>query len=549
MSRCSIIIPIYNRASLTRQCLNTLLANSPKEVDCEIIVVDDGSTDGSQALLLAYGDQIRVVRHDTNSGFATACNHGAAVASGEYLVFLNNDTIPTKGWLDALVRRADEFPQAAVVGSKLLFPNRTIQHAGVVICQDHLPRHLYMGFPAQHPAVNQSRCFQAVTGACMLVRRALFEQAKGFDTDYRNGLEDIDLCLRLGEQGHEIHYCHESILYHLESVSPGRFQDDTANTERFCQRWKHKVKPDDVDYYLADGLLDFNYATSYPVGVTISPLLARVDGETRRQGAEQLLTMRSQQVGALLQENVQLLVQLGEMKLSEMKLDELRLPTDNQMCFAAPQIDPALVEKQLAEAVVTSTAQHPLNREAELRTLLRNAHTQLWQRDEEILSAIYALQSMLAQVLEQQSAENAESSTAAHQIVPTQYMIHQEMVRRLRYVVDVAIPARSTVAVMSKGDDQLLGLGNRKAWHFPQDESGEYAGHDPTDSAAAIAHLEAIRRKGANFLLIPRTSHWWLDYYVEFKHHLEGQYRKVMTQKELCVIYALEKAAARPTYR
>jgi GT2 family glycosyltransferase len=542
VSRCSIIIPIYNQASLTRRCLNTLLANPPKEVDWEIIVVDDGSTDGSEALLLAFGDQIRVIKHDTNDGFATACNHGASVASGEYLVFLNNDTIPTVGWLDALVRHAEEFPQAAVVGSKLLFPNLTIQHAGVVICQDHMPRHLYTGFPAQHPAVNQSRRFQAVTAACMLVRRALFEQAKGFDTGYRNGFEDIDLCLRLGEQGCEIHYCHESVLYHLGSVSPGRFQGDKANTERFCQRWKHKIKPDDVGYYLADGLLDFNYAASYPVGVRISPLLARVDGEARRQESEQLLNIRTEQVSTLLRENIHLLVQLGGAQLSEAQSGEKRR-------FAAQPIDPSLAGKQLAEPIATFTAQHPLNREAELHMLLRNAHAQLWQRDEEILSAIYTLQAMLAQVLMQQSSEGAESASPAHQIVPTQYMIYQEMIRRMRYVVDVVIPVRSTVAVMSKGDDQLLGLGNRQAWHFPQNESGGYAGHYPQDSAVAIAHLEAIRRKGAEFLLIPRTSHWWLDYYVEFKHHLEGQYRKVMMQKELCVIYALQQVVARPNFR
>src|SRR5439155_17167350 len=103
-----------------------------------------------------------------NGGFAAACNDGVAAAEGDELVFLNNDTIPTKGWLDAMLAYAKDRPRVAVVGSKLLFPNDTVQHAGVIICQDGNPRHLYTGFPADHPAVNRSRRLQAVTAACML---------------------------------------------------------------------------------------------------------------------------------------------------------------------------------------------------------------------------------------------------------------------------------------------------------------------------------------------------------------------------------------------
>ncbi len=84
-------------------------------------------------------------------------------ASGRYLIFLNNDTIPLPGWLDKLVIYADNNPAAAVVGTKMLFPDNTIQHAGVVVCQDRDVRHIYAGFPADHPATNKSRRFQVVT--------------------------------------------------------------------------------------------------------------------------------------------------------------------------------------------------------------------------------------------------------------------------------------------------------------------------------------------------------------------------------------------------
>src|SRR5439155_17352910 len=129
--RCSIIIPVHNRASLTRQCLNALVAqrlpfplarevagNGSGPVAYEIVVVDDASTDLTGELLAGYGERIRVVTRATNDGFARACNDGAAAARGAYLVFLNNDTIPRAGWLEALVRYADGHPAAAAVGSK-----------------------------------------------------------------------------------------------------------------------------------------------------------------------------------------------------------------------------------------------------------------------------------------------------------------------------------------------------------------------------------------------------------------------------------------------
>lgn len=147
MTQCSIIIPVYNKASLTRSCLDTLLESPPATNSYEIIVVDDGSMDATQDLLAAYGAKIKVVKHTSNSGFATACNNGAAIATGKYLIFLNNDTIPQAGWLDALVRYICDHPAAVMVGSKMLFPDNTIQHAGVVICQDRFPRTFTRAFP------------------------------------------------------------------------------------------------------------------------------------------------------------------------------------------------------------------------------------------------------------------------------------------------------------------------------------------------------------------------------------------------------------------
>jgi len=315
MPECSIIMPVLNKASLTRQCLDALIA-CHESSDFEIIVVDDGSTDATAELLAGYGDTIHVLTHARNCGFATSCNDGARLAAGKHLIFLNNDTVPLKGWLDKLVAYAERFPAAAVVGTKMLFPNNTIQHAGVVVCQDRDCRHIYAGFPADHPAVNKSRRFQVVTAGCALFRREPFEQAGGFDPAFFNGYEDVDLCLRLGDKGHEIHYCHESVLYHLEQIvtksMPDRRQSSHRNYLLYQSRWGHRVQPDDIQYYIADGLFRITYNDEYyPVELEISPALALLSEGHEREG-DRLLHARARQVHDLLRETIQLSVRVKE---------------------------------------------------------------------------------------------------------------------------------------------------------------------------------------------------------------------------------------------
>lgn len=307
MASCSIVIPVHNRASLTRQCLDQLV-RGPAAVDAEIVVVDDLSAADTSEVLAEYADRVRVIRRETNGGFAAACNDGAAAASGDAIVFLNNDTIPQAGWLDALERYAGKHPEAAVIGCKLLYLNDTIQHAGAVVCQDRYTRHIYKGFPADFAGVNRSRRFQIVTGAAMFVRREAFEQADGFDTAFVNAYEDHDLCLRLGEQGHEVHYCHESVLYHLEGVTRRDRADDLDRATRLYRlRWAHRLQPDDLKYYVEDGLLQVGYGGSaYPLTLRVSPMLAMLNEERRAADADRMLEVRATQVALLLHENTQL---------------------------------------------------------------------------------------------------------------------------------------------------------------------------------------------------------------------------------------------------
>jgi hypothetical protein len=115
------------------------------------------------------------------------------------------------------------------------------------------------------------------------------------------------------------------------------------------------------------------------------------------------------------------------------------------------------------------------------------------------------------------------------------------LVRRIQKVVDGAVPANATVIVVSKGDDLLLKLGGRRAWHFPQNEEGQYAGYYPGSSREAAEHLERLRAKGGQYLLIPSTALWWLKEYAGFARHLEEHYLQIAAEDDICVIYALDR--------
>ena len=278
---CSIIIPVWNNAALTRQCLSAL-ADVTEGVSYEVVVVDNGSTDGVQTFLQNLGGDVQVIRNEDNRGFAKACNQGARAARGEFLVFLNNDTIPVKGWLSALVEDIRTHADVAVVGSKLLFEDGSIQHAGVAFSRQCLmPYHLYRGGNADAAAVSHRRELQCVTAACMLVRRSVFEQVEGFDEGYRNGFEDVDLCLKIRQHKWKIVYQPGSVLYHLESKTPGRKTHELDNGQRLRERWG-------ACWWLADeDLLHFEdgYAihTHITDGMLTYRLQAIVDSATRAQ--------------------------------------------------------------------------------------------------------------------------------------------------------------------------------------------------------------------------------------------------------------------------
>ena len=242
--RVTIVMPVFNQASYTEQCLYALVENTDPDPNYEMVVVDNASTDWTRYLLHAFEGDVQVINNDGNMGFARACNQGAKGASGDYLLFLNNDTRPHSGWLKAMVDLADQDEKVGVVGARLLYPESgKIQHAGLGL-DNGVPDHLYRGVDADDPRVSQVRDVDMVTGACMLIRRELFERLGGFDPGYHNGVEDVDLCLQARDCGYRVVYCPDSVVDHYEGTSEGRFEHVRENLQRFAARWGDRFGPD-----------------------------------------------------------------------------------------------------------------------------------------------------------------------------------------------------------------------------------------------------------------------------------------------------------------
>src|SRR5581483_5300537 len=194
-SRASIVIPTFNRADLTRRCLAALRETAP---EAEVIVVDNASTDETPELPTAEHEagRIRAILNDVNRFYGPASNQGARAATRELVVFLNNDTIPRPGWLEALVGCLDRDPAVGAVGARLLYPDGRIQHAGIGFEPRGIPFHPGRLDAGEDPALGVDRDHPAVTGACLLMPRELFFSVGGFDEDYVMYVEDVDLCLR-----------------------------------------------------------------------------------------------------------------------------------------------------------------------------------------------------------------------------------------------------------------------------------------------------------------------------------------------------------------
>lgn len=241
----TVIIPVYGKANHTLHCLSSI-KTSRTTTPFEILVIDDCSVDDT-AELLALVDGIRVVRNEQNLGFLHSCNKAAALAQGDYLLFLNNDTQVVPGWLDALHATFRDFPDAGLVGSKLLFADGSLQEAGGVIWEDASGLNYGRGDDANRPEYNFLRDVDYCSGASIMVPRKLFLDLGSFDTRYAPAYyEDTDLAFAVRHAGRRVLYQPASVVLHFEGVTSGTditvgtkaFQ--AVNQQKFLAKW-HQV--------------------------------------------------------------------------------------------------------------------------------------------------------------------------------------------------------------------------------------------------------------------------------------------------------------------
>jgi GT2 family glycosyltransferase len=225
----SVVIPTRDHGDDVDHCLRSLFERTTYPA-YEVILVDNGSTDReSIALFDAWRerepDRFRVVRYDVPFNYSRINNHGVAQSSGQYVLLLNNDTeILTDDWMTAMVEQAQREPIGAV-GCKLLYSDNTIQHAGVIMGLHGLAGHGHRLFPADSPgyfvALKTVNNFSAVTAACLMVRRSVYDEVGGLDEDLTVAFNDVDFCLKIQQAGYRNVYLPHAVLYHFESKSRG----------------------------------------------------------------------------------------------------------------------------------------------------------------------------------------------------------------------------------------------------------------------------------------------------------------------------------------
>ena len=265
----SIVIPVYNNFSYTKQCIFSIFKNHPL-LDFEIIIIDNGSTDKTKEYFANFHGlkNFRFISNDENLGFAKASNMGAKVSNSENILFLNNDTVVSKGAIDELyysiTAGSAKSLKIGAAGPLLLYPDKKIQEAGIMFEERLVPYNAYSRMDisgcGQSDIKNAIyiRSYNALTAACLMLKKEIFEAVGGFDEGYINGFEDVDLCLKLREAGYMLIFNPKSIIFHFEEKTVGRRKHDIENINLFMEKWRLKYKRDNYIFAEMDNLFISN---------------------------------------------------------------------------------------------------------------------------------------------------------------------------------------------------------------------------------------------------------------------------------------------------
>ncbi|MEL6928514.1 MAG: tetratricopeptide repeat protein [Cyanobacteria bacterium J06600_6] len=251
----SIIIPVYNQLDYTLKCLKAIAVNLDKSLPVEIILVNDCSTDQTDEVISPL-TAVNLINQKTNQGFIYSCNAGAAAAKGQYIYFLNNDTEIKPNCIASLVEVLDADETVGAVGSKLIYPQGSLQEAGGIIWQDASGWNYGRQENPYAPEYNYLRPVDYCSGASLMVRKAVFEQLNGFERNFAPAYyEDTDLCFAIRHQlGMKVMYQPKSVVIHYEgissgtSVTSGTKKYQAVNAIKFKQKWQAQLQKD----YLAN---------------------------------------------------------------------------------------------------------------------------------------------------------------------------------------------------------------------------------------------------------------------------------------------------------
>ncbi len=250
----SIIIPVFNKWEFTYNCLASLKENIESELAYEIIIVDNASTDKTSTIAKSKFKNIHYLGNKKNLGFVGGCNLGAKHSRGEYIVFLNNDTVIKKNWLESLLDTFKNNQNIGLVGSKLIYPDGRLQEAGGIVWKNENAWNYGRYKNPNDSEFNYLKDVDYCSGASIMLPKKIFDQLSGFDELYAPAYyEDTDLAFRVRKAGFRTVYQPKSELIHFEGITAGtntgkglkRYQE--INKVKFFSRWKNVLKKENLN--------------------------------------------------------------------------------------------------------------------------------------------------------------------------------------------------------------------------------------------------------------------------------------------------------------
>jgi GT2 family glycosyltransferase/protein-L-isoaspartate O-methyltransferase len=260
----SIITLNWNGLNVLRPCLAAIAENTLID-EYEVIVLDNASEErGLEEAVRPY-PKVRLIKEPVNHGFSRGNNIAARQAHGEYLVFLNNDTLPRRDWLRPLVEMQCSLPAAGIIGAQLVDAADNTLYTGGYF-QPAINAYTDAGRNYPPDSFDEPRECEVYVGCGILIKRELFDAVGGFDEHYFQGYEDFDLCLKVRERGLKVMYCPGSVVEHIENVSMKKLSrrrrrsSKERNRAFFERRWLHRLHEFRLPR-LPDGMRDFSYYT------------------------------------------------------------------------------------------------------------------------------------------------------------------------------------------------------------------------------------------------------------------------------------------------